>query len=86
MMSQNKSYARYLKERQRKTKESKSKPISIDKQNRMKELHDEEMKMTNFSKMRALRPTLKDLKQKYTDNEMGNYSINKSPVRTKHLK
>jgi hypothetical protein len=56
-----------------------SKPLSIDKKDRLKALHDEEMSMNNFGKSRHLRPTLKDLKQKYTDNDLGSYSINIVP-------
>ena len=55
-----------------------SKPLSIDKDDEFRDLHDQQLKVQGFAKSK-LRPTLKDLKQKYTDNDLGSYSMNVNP-------
>ena len=62
--------------RSRKIKDNMN-PVSIDKKNKLSMHH---YKVQSFIKNRNLKPTLKDLKQRYTDNEIGDYSVNTSPI------
>lgn len=62
--------------RSRKMYHKRKNPVSIDKKDELNQRHERKMKMKNFIKNKNLRPTLKELKQKYTDNEMGDYSMN----------
>lgn len=63
-------------QRPRKMYQDRKNPVSIDKKNQMRDSHEQKMRIKNFIKNRSLRPTLKELKQKYTDNEIGDYSVN----------